>query len=250
MKKATIIRSFTGLLFAGAIFSGDSFAQQKFLDSAAINLLDKMTNTIGKLNSCSFTVRSLSDENDSQFGTLSEFNESKVSFSGNNKMQVMSEGEKGKAGFWFNGKNLVYYSYTQNNYGTMDSAPSTTVEAIDKVHRNYGVDFPASDFFYPTFTDDLIDISDRIEYLGKMTINDKAYHKIAAKSKQVSIQLWLNADENCLPAKLIIIGLDENTKHYEANITDWKLNPDLPDSLFSFEKPANANKLIILSKKN
>ena len=60
-----------------------------------------------------------------------------------------------KRTFVFNGKKLSYYSHDRNQYGQADAGMSL-VEIIDSVNKLYGIEFPAADFLYPSFVDDIL----------------------------------------------------------------------------------------------
>lgn len=104
-------------------------------------------------------------------------------FKGPDKMLVQARGDAAHKGFWYNGKQMVYYSYTENNYSVLE-APGTTMETIDSVHNDYGVDFPASDFFYSTFTDDLSADFASTVFLGRKEIDGKNQYEVVDAKKQ------------------------------------------------------------------
>ncbi|HEY6975167.1 MAG TPA: DUF2092 domain-containing protein [Chitinophagaceae bacterium] len=225
-------------------------AQDKLIDSVAIRILDRMSNVIGDLKSCSLTVKTEYDSLDQELGYLKHLGESQLYFSGPNKMLVLPNGERGHRGFWYNGSKMAYYSFTNNHYGFMESPPGSTLETISLIHDKYGIDFPASDFFYPTFTDDLIASSDRIEYLGQVDMEGTNCFYVVAKSKDQSVQLWIRDDAFNLPAKMVIISKQGgNSREFEANYSGWMVNPDLPDAMFDFIPPPTATKLTIVPSK-
>jgi hypothetical protein len=232
------------------IVQSNVIAQEKLYDSVAIKLLDRMANFIGDLNSCSFKTHTILDEVDDDYGLLTHDKYSTVTFSGADKMQVMTESSKGKSGYWYNGQRLVYYSFTNNFFGAMETVPGNTIETINKVHDDYGVDFPAADLFYPTFTDDLMEDADRIEYLGKVMMDDKSYYKIAARGKGTTFQIWITDDAYFLPARLVIRNEKSATLYYEVNLSDWHFNLSVPDAFFEFNRPPYAAPLTILPKNN
>jgi hypothetical protein len=225
-----------------------TIAQQANYDTTAILLLDRMGEVIGDLQYCSFSVSTSFDQPGEEIGLIKYFIVHQVYFSGPDKMLINSNGDKGHSGFWYNGKQLAYYSYSENNYTIID-APSTTIATIDTVNKTYGIEFPAADFFYPSFTDDLIEHNDQIKFIGKSEIEDKDCFHIVAKNKDIITQIWISDDAFFLPVKLIISYSDKipNTQ-YEATYSDWILNPDLPNAVFEFIPPAGANKLRLIAK--
>jgi len=224
------------------------FAQESRIDTTAIMLLDRMSSMIGDLNSCSYTLNTSNDVIDVELGLIKYFDIHQVYMVGPDKMLVDSHGNKGHRGFWYNGKQLAYYSYSENNYAVID-APSNIIATIDSVSKTYGIEFPAADFFYPSFTDDLIENNDEIIFIGKSTVDDKDCFHIIANNSAMSIQIWISDDALFLPMKMVIVYYDvtPNTQ-YEATFSNWQINTEYPNAMFEFTPPANANQLRLIAK--
>jgi len=239
------------IIFLGlftVILSFNIYAQDSQIDTVAIMILNKMGTLIGELQSCSYTLKTSTDEIDVDLGLVKYFNVSNVYMVGPDKMLVNTQGDKGHRGYWYNGKRLMYYSYTENNYGVID-APPTIMATIDSIHKNYGIDFPAADFFYPSFTDDLIAQNNQIILAGQSQVDGKNCFHIIAKNDQMSIQIWISDDALFLPTKYIIAYYDiVPNQQYEATFSDWKLNPELPNEMFEFTPPPQAEQLILMAK--
>lgn len=223
-------------------------AQATKIDTSALTILDQMSYIIGDLSSVSFTLNTRKDVRDSEVGVMSRFGVSKLYFDGPSRMMVNTTGGKGHRGFWYNGNFFVYYSYDENNFAVID-APSTTIATIDSLHATFGIEFPAADFFYPTFTQDLIDFSSEIRYNGLIDVNNKECFHIIAKQNNMTIQFWIENSAMYLPIKMIIMdNSDNNCIQYEATFNDWKINPELPDAMFDFLPPPGAHEVFIQSK--
>ena len=242
--KTKIIGLWLTLLPAGV------FATQPPIDPVAVRILDAMTSLIGDFNAVSFDLRATNDVQDEYMELVQQSGISHIYMLGPDKMLIDSRWtDKGHQGFWYNGKELVYYSYDENNYAIINTPP-TILETIDTVNKIYGVKFPGADFFYPTFTDDLIDASNEIKYLGKEMIRGKECFHILAFSDEMNIQLWISNDSYNLPVKFMIIYKKRPGKpHYEAVFSNWNINPDLPDALFEFVPPPQAEKIMIMPQK-
>jgi hypothetical protein len=215
-------------------------------DSAAIFIMDRMSDVIGDLEACSYKLHTASDEKNDVHGLVRSYGVDEVYMSGPDKLLVSIKNQKGHRQYMYNGKQMVYYSFAENNYGTIE-APSTTMEAIDKIHNEYGVNFPAADFFYPTFTDDMITLFEEIRYLGKVTIDNKECFHVLGKNKDMTVQFWINNDAFTLPAKMLITQNSDHSQ-YEVTFSNWKINPNLPEAMFDFLPPAGANRLRIVAK--
>ena len=217
-------------------------------DPAALQILDHMSALIGELGSCSFTLNVARDVNDPDSGLVTQFVVNEVYMLGPNKLLINSRSDGDHRGYWYDGKTVTYYSYDENNYAAV-TAPATILQTIDTISRDYGVDFPAADFFYPTFTDDLIANSDSIVFLGKKNVEGKDCFHILAAGKTMGVQLWIADDSLNLPVKLLIVYYDQkNAPHYEATFSNWKINPDLPSAIFDFVPPQTAARITLVPR--
>jgi len=234
----------------------DVEADSTVVDPVAVLILDRMSEVIGELHSCSYSLQTSYDMQDSSFffptrglGLVKQFREEEVYMVGPDKMLVNSNGDGGHKGYWYNGDTLTYYSYSENNFARVDAPDSSILETIYTIHEDYGLDFPAADFFNPYFTDDLLLQSDKVLYMGTSQLNGKDCFRIIAAGKTMNVQLWISDDALTLPQKMVIVYLDEeDSPQYEATFSDWQLNPDLPNALFDFLPPPGASEIILVPK--
>jgi len=218
-------------------------AQTRRIDTVAVSILDRMSAMIGDLGSCSVTIKSNYDITSHQLGLVKHSDEEQLYLHGPNKLLLRAEGDKGSRDFFFNGKTLSYYSLDKNQYGQIE-APVTVMEMIDTVNKLYGVDFPVADFFYPGFVDDILAESKDLVYLGLTKVNGKECFHIAGTAKDKTFQFWISDDAFSLPLKVVIVYTSkEMTPQYEAVLSDWQVNPNLPDAMFEFSPPHLARRI-------
>ncbi|MFI5193630.1 MAG: DUF2092 domain-containing protein, partial [Chitinophagales bacterium] len=121
-------------------------------------------------------------------------------------------------------------------------------------NKSYGIEFPTSDFFYPSFVDDLLADSKNLIYLGTTSVDGKECFHIAGTAKDKTYQFWISNDAYTLPLKMVIVYTSKDMNpQYEAVLSDWQLNPNLPATLFTFNTPPKARKIKMISlshKKN
>ena len=235
------------ILLSGALLLGavtPSLAQSPGIDPIAVTILNRMADNIGALHSCSFRLQASHDEYDPNLGALVRDHDShEVFIVGPDKLLVNTRGDKGQRGFWYDGKEAVYYSYTENNYGRV-KAPATILAMIDRIHDDYGVDFPAADFFYPTFVDDLIAQSKRIAYRKTVRVDDRDCFHVVAQGPEQDLEIWIANDAANLPVRYLFRnhGKDGVTQ-YEGTFIEWTMNPELPATMFRFTPPPGAREL-------
>jgi hypothetical protein len=219
----------------------------KDIDSTAIFILDKMSDIIGDLESVTFEISNSIDKFDEHQNIEKQYSTSKISFSGPDKLHIRTEGTEGKKGYWYDGSYLSYYNFKENNYVTLE-APETTLEMIDEMHLNYDFDFPAADFFYPSFTDDIMEQFDSIKFLGSKTIDGEECYHIMATNKDLNVQLWISNKTYLLPKHFVIIYKNKSNLQYQSTYSNWSLNPNIPNEVFGFLPPPNAKLISILMK--
>jgi hypothetical protein len=224
------------------------YAQEdKKIDSTAIFILDKMSNVIGDLESVTFDLKNSTDKFDTDANIIKQFSTSTITFSGPDKLTVNTQGTEGRSGYYYDGSYLSYYNYDENNYVTLE-APESTLAMIDEMHLDYDFQFPAADFFYPSFTDDMMEEFTSIQYLGKKTIDDEECYHIMATNKDLNVQIWVSNKTYLLPKHFSIIYKSNSNLQYESTFNNWIINPTIPDAVFDFLPPPNAKLISILKK--
>ena len=248
MKKINKFR----FLFIVIVFLFQSSRSYSQFDSAAVMILDRMSNMIASMESVSFKMNIEQDKLSRGAGLIKHGVEASVFMRGPDKMLVDINGDDGQKDYLYNGKTFTYYSMTNNQYATID-APSTNIQTIDLLHNDYGLDFPASDFFYPNFVNDLIANSNNLLYLGITKVNDKQCFHLAGSTsdKTMTYQFWIADDAFFLPVKMAIVYTDQpGNPQYQGSMYDWEINPALPDAMFEFNVPPGAKQIKLKKNSN
>jgi hypothetical protein len=221
--------------------------ESKKIDSTAIFILDKMSDLIGDLESVTINITTSIDKLNDSGNIETYYSTSNVSMVGPDKLIAKTNGDNGNNGYWYDGKYLSYYSYDENNYLTLE-ASDNIISMIDTMHVRFDFKFPAADFFYPSFTDDILEAFDTIKFMGKKTIDGEECYQIMALNNDMNVQLWVSSETHFLPKKMMIIYKKKNNLHYTTTFNNWLLNPKIPETLFDFLPPPNAKLISILEK--
>jgi len=218
-------------------------------DPRALTVLNRMADNIGALHSCTFRLDVAHDELDADAGMLVKLHNShEVFLVGPDKMLVNTTGDAGHRGFWYDGKEAYSYWYGENNYGRV-SAPPNIIDMIKSIHDAYGVDFPAADLLYPTFVDDLIAQSQRISFIKSVRLGDQECFHIAAKGADQDVELWIANDAATLPVKYLFRTREKGqVTEYQGTFSEWKMNPDLPATLFRFTPPPGSREVRLVAR--
>jgi hypothetical protein len=230
-------------LFICGLMASQVNAQKMNIDTIAVAILDRMAAMIGDLSSCHVTVSSHYDVRSQHLGLVKHGDEEELYMQGPDKLLIRAEGDRGSRSLYYNGNMLVYYSMETNHYASFPfSAP--IMEMIDTVNKLYNIDFPAADFFYPSFVDDILSESKNLIYLGMTKVDGKDCFHIAGTAADKTFQFWVSDDALNLPMKMVIVYTNRDMNpQYEAVLSNWQINPVLPSALFEFISPPKARKI-------
>lgn len=234
-------------LLLGILFlSSCNCEKPKYLEEEAIVSFDEMSATIGEMSSCSYTITVEAKRKGTELKEVIH----DVYFRGPNKMYIYTSGENLSRGYWYNGSQFAYYNFLTAEYDTM-AAPTTIMETIDAIHENYGIYFPAADFFYPTFTDDMIDNFDSILYLNQEDLKERSLIEIVGINSELEAFFTLSKTKlGVLPLGLSLYNKEmDNELVYDAVLSNWRYNPSLPDRLFNFVPREDAKRVKLEPKK-
>lgn len=226
------LTKFFGLAFL--LTSAGCSAPENEYDSRAVEHLDALTEAMGAMNACSFSVAVLKHESVSEGTMDTSFNEHDVYLKGPNKLYVNTSGTKGRQAYWYDGDSLSFYSFDSGKHKSY-KAPETIVEMIDKIHETHQVEFPAGDFFYPTLTDDILTYYDNLSYLGELTDKDNEVIGVEAENAEETVIILIDRETH-LPHRMVIEYKTGDL--YNGLFTHWQANPELNDRLFLFTPPS------------
>lgn len=239
------VKLFTIILF----FCSYSINVYSQIDSSAVAILDKMSFAVGNLQSCSLVLKTENDILNPRLGLITHSEVANVYFKAPDKFYMSKSGDKGNKEFFYDGKTFTYYSKDNKVYSSVP-APATIMRTIDSLHNTFGIDFPASDVFYPNFTDDVLQMSDNLTNLGITSVENKNCYHLAGTTVDFTYQIWISSEGTFLPVKMSIVYVNPTMDdHYTAIYDNWSLNPVLQNSMFDFTAPPDAMKVRMEVKK-
>jgi hypothetical protein len=238
---------FAAIILASGLV-GCSPADGGYYEDEAVKALDLLTENMGELNSCSFTLTA-SEETLEEGNWISTNKETDAYINGADQMYFYSVGDNGRRGVWINEGELSLFLFDENQYETR-TVPKNLLRTIDSINGNFKFNFPAADFFYPSLTDDLIAFADSLFINDDKTIDGIVYTEVFAKTNEKEIFIWIDSKTN-LPKQLEIydLGADGIEKSYVGSFSNWVEDPKLPSKLFEFSPPENAVASEILKRK-
>ena len=210
------------------------------LEPKAMDLIKTTCDTIAAAKSMSFTAVA-SYEYPSQLGPPIVYSvRYDVAMQRPDKLRVIIPGDGPASEFYYDGKSMMAYAPAENMVAVADAPP--TIDAALKVA------FDTAAIYYP-FTDLLV--ADPYAaltqgailafYIGTSEIvGGTKTEMLAWANPEIFLQIWIGAEDK-LPRRVrAVYSADPLGLHHQLDLSNWKLNQDMPAELFTSEKAKGA----------
>lgn len=149
----------------------------------------------------------------------------------------------------YDGRRVVLLFPDANYYSSVDFS-GTVAELVDKLEINYRIEFPAADLFkWGTAAAPTTDIQSAMN-AGQSIVGNTLCDHYAFRQPGIDWQIWLRADGDPIPMKLVITSLSDEARPQSTTTFHWDLNPSFRDSVFSFVPPRGAKAIDMVAVKN
>jgi len=156
------------------------------------------------------------------------------------------EGDLGNRSAWYDGKTMAVFDKAHNTYAVLDvpSNPLGIDGALDFVADEYDIVLPLADFIRSDVHESLFSPAELGLYVGLTNVGGIACHQVALANDFMEWQLWIDAEGDPLPVKIVITYTDEpGEPQFVARFLSWNLSPELPDEAFRFSPPVDAKQI-------
>jgi hypothetical protein len=144
---------------------------------------------------------------------------------------------------YFDGKTMSVHDVDRNLYATMEH-PGTNQKLLDFLHDEYGMTIPLSDLVMEDPEAALSEFADWGLYMGIRLVRGVRCHHLVLSSDLLEWQLWVQADGDPVPRKLVIhYGDEPGEPRYRAHVTKWERNVAVTDGMLRLAPPADATKI-------
>lgn len=152
-----------------------------------------------------------------------------------NHLNVDYHGDHRKSRVVFDGETLVFHDLFTNLFARM-VVPGKIDNAIDELFSRYGYSIPLADFLYANPYEVLMENAEYGVVVGRHVLpDDKVSYHLAFSGEVLDWQIWIEEGPDPLPRRLVITYKEQpGAPQYRASLTDWSLEPDLPDDMFKF----------------
>ncbi len=143
----------------------------------------------------------------------------------------------------FDGKRLSAVVPERHAYASMEFSGSVP-DALDHLVNEYGFASPLSDLLRKDLAGDVEERVISGRRIGVVTIAGTRCEHLAFRGQLVDFQVFIEHGDAPIPVRLVIdYHEEEGNPQFRAMLSDWELEPDLPNSLFRFVPPAGTQRV-------
>jgi len=143
---------------------------------------------------------------------------------------------------WYDGTKLLRYTPSANAY-TAIPAPGTIDEMLDYLELEVGIALPLADLLYSDLSY-LEEAPLDSTYVGESNATGVPCDHLAFIGETVDWQLWIQREGDPLIRKVVIDYKEvDREPQFSVHLNEWRLSPELPDSAFVFQPPAEAERI-------
>ncbi|MDR4506649.1 MAG: DUF2092 domain-containing protein [Candidatus Brocadiaceae bacterium] len=156
------------------------------------------------------------------------------------RLHVDIQGDLINHRFRYDGKKISMLDTNMNIYAAAD-APADIDSMLRFAAQHFGITAPLADLVITDPYANLIQNVTSGTYVGLHTVHGIPCHHLAFTQENLDWQIWIEDGRTQVPRKLVITyKLAEGAPQYTALLSDWNFSPHLPDSVFTFIAPEDA----------
>jgi hypothetical protein len=144
--------------------------------------------------------------------------------------------------FVYDGKSMTALDTPAGKWGTT-SAPATIDAMLPVADAQGGINMPFDEFLVadpcPAIT---AAVTEAVMAMPAVIKGKKVEHLVLS-GPTIRLEYWIDP-ATLLPVRAIVVYLDDALRpHFQAEVTEWKLDPKLPASTFALPKPKGATEV-------
>ena len=148
----------------------------------------------------------------------------------------------GRRGQVFDGREIRAFDLDANVYA-VDPRQGTLKEVIDYMVDDLGMRFPLNEMITGELVEGLASARGAL-LVGEERIGDATCDHVAARGFGVDLQLWVQQGNEPLLRRAVVTYTEAAGRpQFRADLSDWNLDPELPESVFAFAPPDGAERI-------
>ena len=231
------------VFFIGSNAAPSSSPETREIEARAVEVVRDMCTVLTETKSFAVKADEIYDEL-LDVGLKIQFsNRRTVAVQRPNQAVADVEGDAGHFSLWYNKDTVSAFDKRHNAY-TVFRVPDELDETLDFMASEYDTVMPLADLVRTDCHDVLTGNALFGMYVGIHEVDGVRSHHVAFANDWLEWQLWIDAENDPLPRKIVINYKNEpGEPQYTAVLRAWNLSPDLPEGLFEFEPPDGATRM-------
>ncbi len=210
------------------------------LEPRAIDILKAMSDKLAGAHTLTFTAVELFEHSSRQGNPLAYSTRYEVTLQRPDKLKVVIPGDGPASEFYYNGKTMTAYAPVEN-MAAVAPAPPTIDQMLEQAYKTAAIYYPFADLIVADPYKDMASDIKLAYYIGQShVLGGGTTDMVAYIVNGVFIQLWVDTDDK-MPRLMRAVFLDDPEQlRHELAMTDWKIDPSLPDDAFTSARAADA----------
>jgi hypothetical protein len=231
------------LLAAGIMSAAMARAEDKPISDAASNALQAMGKSLST-QGFSFRDHTIREYTDQDGQPLHIVHNGSILVRRPDHLLVDVVGDDGTNKLDYDGKTVTIYDHDANKYV---SVPVTgpLENMLKETSERLGVDFPLADFLTPTPDKAFLTGVTFGTEVNTVTIDgEPCRHLFFMQPPGIELELWVEKNDRAFPRRLVVTYRSlPGEPRFIAEMSDWKVGLNPPDSDFAFTPPNGATKI-------
>lgn len=222
-------------------------ADEDPIDSAALETLKRMADTLAKASGFSVTIRATYDVVQDT-GEKIEFGERRtVKLQRPDALVVDAQESDGKrTQVTYDGKAITVFNPADNAYAQVEK-PGSVDDAVRHLVQDLQVRVPLALMLVSTLPKELEDRLEALDYVERDTLTPVPTDHLAGQTEDIDFQIWISVGDPPLPQRITITYKnDEGEPQFRADLSDWNLNPGFSPAQLAFRPPDGAERIPFL----
>lgn len=227
------------VLITAALTSAAAAQDDKLIEPKADELLRQMSDFLTSQSAFSFEALIVEDQMLSNGQKIQVESIRRVSVLRPGSVRVASDGDLEPWHCWYGNGTLSLMNNDTRNYATIE-APDEIDAMLDHLVEAYGMVIPLADVLVSDPYESAMRNTQVGYYVGLHEVNGAPCHHLAYRTGSVDWQIWINAEGDPLPRKLVIAFVTlAGHPQWSATFDNWDLSPRFEDGYFTFEPEAD-----------
>jgi hypothetical protein len=214
------------------------------VDAQAMKIIERMSDFLGRAQKFSVTI-DMAYDIVQEWGQKIEFGETRVvTVRRPDRIRVdVKDRDGSSSGLVFDGKDIAVFDLAEKVYATV-AKPGSLDGAIAYFVDDLGMELPMGRVLSPDLPKVVAGWAHTVSSVAPATIAGVPCDHLSLRGDWEDVQMWVaQGDEPLLQRLVITYKRAEGQPQFSAQLRDWNLSAEAPDSLFAFSAPEGAAKI-------